>query len=58
MDECKPLGVGGLPDADCDMRDSRARARVFYAVCTALMSVAIGAVVQEGAYTRPLLGST
>jgi len=50
--------VGGLPDADCDMRDSRARARVFYAVCTALMSVAIGAVVQEGAYTRPLLGST
>jgi len=43
---CALKGVGGLPDADCDLRDSRARARVFYALCTALMAAAIGAVAQ------------
>jgi hypothetical protein len=38
---CMLKGVGGVPDEACSLRESRARGKVFYSLCTALMAVTV-----------------
>ena len=44
---CKLEGIGGIPDKNCSLRESRARGKVFYSISTALMAVVVGCVAQS-----------
>lgn len=44
---CMLKGVGGVPDEECPVRESRARGKVFYSLCTAFMAVTVGFVAQS-----------
>lgn len=44
---CMLKGVEGVPDDQCTVRESRARGKVFYALCTALMAITVGCVAQN-----------
>lgn len=44
---CNLKGVGGVPDENCPLRESRARGKVFYSLCTALMAVVVGCVAHH-----------
>jgi len=41
---CMLRGVGGVPDDGCATREIRARGKVFYSLCTALMTITVGGV--------------